>query len=321
MPTEIKLNLKSFIFAIIIIIGIWLMVEIRGILALLFASYILMAGLKPYVDKMTFWKLPRFIAVLILYIIFITICVILGTLIIPPLVNETIRLANNFPNYLLKAATYVDLSQDTLLQQVGTLSQNALKVTIGLFSDVITFFTVAIFTFYLLLARVNLPKFLNGVMSEASHQRFISIIEKVEIRLGSWIRGQLILMLTIGMASYLGLLILGISYALPLGVIAGILEMIPNIGPIISAIPAMLIAVTFSPGLAAVVALLYLAIHQLENHLLVPQVMQKTVGVPALVSIIVLLIGGKLGGAAGVILSIPAYLVVETVTKNLLNKN
>jgi len=184
----------------------------------------------------------------------------------------------------------------------------------------LTFFAVAVFTFYLLLARSNTQHFLIGIITNDQRQRSLNLLDKIELRMGAWFRGQLILGLIIGVLSYIGLSLLGISYALPLALIAGVLEMVPTIGPIISAIPAMLIAVTVSPGLAALVALLYFIIQQLENHLFVPQVMMQTVGVAPLISIILLMIGGRLGGIGGIILAIPIYLVIETIVKEVINK-
>ena len=320
MPTEIRLNFKSFIYAILIVVGIWLMIEIRGTLALLFASFILMSALRPFVEKMVSWKWPRFIAVFVIYLIIICLFTIVGSLLLPPLVSESIRLANNLPNYLITLAQYFNFDQQTIINQVGSLGQNALKVTLSLFSDVLTFFAVAVFTFYLLLARSNTQHFLIGIITNDQRQRSLNLLDKIELRMGAWFRGQLILGLIIGVLSYIGLSLLGISYALPLALIAGVLEMVPTIGPIISAIPAMLIAVTVSPGLAALVALLYYIIQQLENHLFVPQVMMQTVGVAPLISIILLMIGGRLGGIGGIILAIPIYLVIETIVKEVINK-
>lgn len=133
MPQEIRINLKSMLFVVLIAIGVWLVVEIRGILALLLTSFILMSALKPAVDKLMIWKLPRFVAILIIYIFLIFILIIVGSLFLPPLVSETLHLINNFPKYLMNVASYINLSQDTLLSQIGNIGQNAFRVTLGFF--------------------------------------------------------------------------------------------------------------------------------------------------------------------------------------------
>ena len=182
-----------------------------------------------------------------------------------------------------------------------------------MFSNILTVFTIAVFTFYFLLERNNLRKFLDIFVGDDLGDRLVIVVKDIEERLGAWVRGQLLLALIIGLASYLGLFILGISYVLPLALIAGILEMVPIIGPIISAIPAIIVALTVSPGLALAVAALYIIIQQLENNLIVPTVMHKVLGMPPLAILLALMVGGRLGGVVGIILAVPVLLVIQTV--------
>ena len=118
-------------------------------------------------------------------------------------------------------------------------------------------------------------------------------------------RGQLLLMLAIGLATFLGLILLGIPYALPLAILAGLLEIIPTLGPILAAVPAVIIALTISPGMAIVVVGLYIVIQMLENNILVPKIMQRAVGLNPVIVIIGVVIGANLLGVAGALLSIP----------------
>ncbi len=144
---------------------------------------------------------------------------------------------------------------------------------------------------------------------------------RIELKLGGWLRGQIILMLIIGISTYIGLTLLGVEYALALAVIAGILEIVPIIGPILSAIPALIVAFTVSPIAGFGVIGLYILIQQLENHLVVPKVMQKAVGFNPLVTIIVLMIGGNLLGLMGAILAIPIAIVVIEMIRYFLYEN
>ena len=124
----------------------------------------------------------------------------------------------------------------------------------------------------------------------------------------------------IGLLSYIGLTVLGIPYALPLSLIAGVLEVIPVIGPIISAIPAILIAVVFSPFLGLGVAALYFVIQQLENHLIVPQVMKRAVGLNPLVVILAIAIGSKLLGLAGALLAVTLAVVGQIIVTEIIEE-
>jgi predicted PurR-regulated permease PerM len=146
------------------------------------------------------------------------------------------------------------------------------------------------------------------------------IVRKAEEKLGGWLRGQLALSLIIGLAAYILLSALNIPYALPLAVLAGIMEVVPVIGPIVSAIPAILIAYISAPFSAIWVALGYFVIQQLENHLVVPQVMKYSVGLNPLVVILAVAIGGRLLGISGALLAVPITVVVQIIIEEVLRE-
>jgi predicted PurR-regulated permease PerM len=117
----------------------------------------------------------------------------------------------------------------------------------------------------------------------------------------------------IGVTTYIGLLLLGVKYALPLGIIAGLLEAIPNIGPTIAAIPAFLVGFSQYPLLGLFTVLMSIGIQQLENHIVVPMVMKRVVGLHPILTLIVLVVGGRYAGVMGMLFAIPLALVVETI--------
>ena len=125
-------------------------------------------------------------------------------------------------------------------------------------------------------------------------------------------------MFSVGLLTYIGLTILGVDIALPLAVLAGLLEIVPNIGPVISAIPAVLIAFPIHPILALSTAALYFLVQFLENHILVPNIMKRATGVSPLTSIIGLMIGFRLVGPIGAILAIPTIIVIRSLAKEYL---
>ena len=173
-------------------------------------------------------------------------------------------------------------------------------------------------SYYLVLERPNLHKYLLKLFddkeAEAKAEKLVLDIEK---QVGGWVRGELFLMLIIGVMTYLGLFLLGVPYALPLAVLAGLLELVPNLGPTMAAVPAIVIALTVSPVIALGTLILSIVIQQLENNLIVPKVMQSATGTEPLATIIVLLVGFTLGGIAGAVLSMPIYLTIQTVYKAL----
>jgi predicted PurR-regulated permease PerM len=145
----------------------------------------------------------------------------------------------------------------------------------------------------------------------------VQLINKIQRKIGKWLKGQLILSLIIGVLSYLGLLILGVKFALVLALIAAIGEFIPYIGPVISAIPAIFLAFVQSPIKALFVLILFIVIQQLENHLLVPKIMQKAVGLNPIISVVALLIGFEVGGVIGAVLAIPVATAISIIIKEM----
>jgi predicted PurR-regulated permease PerM len=127
-------------------------------------------------------------------------------------------------------------------------------------------------------------------------------------------------MTTIGVLSYIGYLILGLNYALPLAMIAGILEIVPNIGPILTAVIASLVALTISPFTAVLTILFSLLIQQLENNFITPKVMKEAVGLNPIVTIFTIAMGAKLAGIGGAILAVPIFLTIQSVFKVLTEK-
>ena len=127
-------------------------------------------------------------------------------------------------------------------------------------------------------------------------------------------------MVVVGTLTFIGLNLIGIKHSLPLAVLAGLLEVVPNLGPITSMVPALLTATTQSYFLILPTVALYFIVQQLENHLIVPLVMRKAVGLHPIITLIALIVGGKVGGVLGVLLAVPTALFIETIIIGVLQK-
>src|SRR3990167_981237 len=311
--SKIEISYKTILFTIFFLILLWFLVYIKDILFILLISLIIMSACKPLVDKLEKSRLPRIVAILAIYILGLITIVYLGGTLLPPLITESINLGQSLPNYLEKVIPFISVDTQFISQQIAPIGENLLKVTLGIFSNLFHIFTIFVVSFYLLIERQQLENHLAGFMGLKSAKNLLIIIERVEERLGSWVRGQVTLALVIGIATYIGLLFLGLPFILPLSIIAGLLEIVPIIGPIISAIPAILVALTVSPILAAVTALVFVVIQQVENHFIVPYVLRKSVGLPPVITIITLMIGTKLAGVLGAMLSVPIVVMLETI--------
>lgn len=288
---------------------------IKDILFSMLIGFILMSALKPAVNFLTTRRVPRALATLLVYLVFLFVLIYLISLIIPPIITETAGLFRTLPAILDSLNPQLDklIDVNTATQYVPNVTNRLFDFLQGLFSNTLFVISTLFFGFYLLLEENLIGKFLAKYFDENKAKRISSVISKAEERMSSWFWGELMLMTIVGFITYIGLNIIGIRYALPLAVLAGLLEVVPNIGPIISSIPAILIGFTQSYFVGFSAAALYFIVQQMENNLIVPVVMRRAVGVNPITTLICLLIGGRIGGVLGILLAIPLFLFVETV--------
>ncbi|MBI3343247.1 AI-2E family transporter [Candidatus Gottesmanbacteria bacterium] len=318
MTSKIEISHKTIIFTVVFLLALWVLFQIRDILFLIFIAFILMTALRPLVDGLTWMKVPRVVAILLIYsIVFGFFGVSLaGT--VPTLVIQSTKFAAELPIFLEKVLPYWNIDVRSLSQQIAPISENILKLTVGIFSNLLTTLTVLVFTFYFLLERKKLESLLTATMGEDAAGRIISTLKEVESRLGAWVNGELFLMTLVGVSVYFGLILLHVDFALPLAIIAGVLEIVPMIGPIASAVPAVLVALTMSPFLALSVVALYFIVQQVENNIFVPLVFKRSVGLSPIVTIFSLMVGGRLAGIVGAVLAVPSVLVLQVILRALL---
>lgn len=318
---RVEISFKTILLTLFVVFGSYFLYNIKDILMLLFLSIIFSSALNPIVSKMEKRKIPRPLSIFSIYLLLLAIIVVTVAIVLPPLVHQTTVLLSqvNFPNILesLDIGIVQNSIKDyeSLISRIGGSLPTILNAIVGTFSGVLIAFTLLVMTFYMILERAHLHKHMTwmfgGKSAENKAEKFITSLEK---QLGGWVRGELTLMLIIGVMTYIGLSLLGIPFALPLAILAGVLEVVPNIGPTISAIPAVIIAfITGSPAIGGVTILLYILIQQLENNLIVPKVMSDAVGIHPLMTIVVLLAGFRVGGVAGMLLAVPIYITIRTV--------
>jgi len=316
MPSKIEISHNTIIFIAVFAFSLWLVTQVWDILLLFFIALIIMSALKPAVDLLERFKFPRGLSIIVVYVVM---WILLGGLVaslIPPLIDQTRRLVYLLPP-TLGNIDYLSAHEQEIttqiLSSIGSIPQNILKIAVDLFGNVLNVITTMVISFYLLLERESLDKHTMALVGKKNTPMIMELFGRIETKLGGWIRGELTLMLAVGSLTYVGLKILGIDTALPLAILAGLLEVIPSIGPTVSAIPGILIALTIHPLLAVSTAALYFLVQFFENNVLVPQVMKKATGVSPLISILALMIGFRLAGTVGAILAIPAVLMVQIV--------
>lgn len=314
MLKKIEISHKTVIFTVLFLLGLWFLYFIHEIILQLFVAMLLMTILEPLVTLLTRIRIPRAVSVLITYILVIGILGGTIALIAPTLAQQTTNFVYALPLYLSKIGVGSSIGSDLvsgLLAQLGGVPGQIINFTFSVFSNFLSVITVLIFAFYMLLTRNKLQDQLGFLFGEDKRLRIGNLIDTLEKKLGKWARGQLILMLAIGLGTYVGLLIIGIPFAIPLAILAGIFEIIPFLGPIISAIPAILIGFGISPLIGLAVLAMAFLVHQLEGYVLVPKIMEKSTGVSPLIILVAITIGAKLAGIMGVIISVPFVITLR----------
>lgn len=319
MPKKIEISYRTIIFIAVFILTLWLLFQIRDIILGLFIALILMSALNPFVKRLERLHLPRWLAILVIYLLIISAVVFSVGGVIPPLLDQTSTLINSVPGLFVqfKVLGIDEKMLASQLSQFTAIPANLMRFLFNIFSNIVAVFGLAMITFYLLLERKNLDHYLTVLFGEEKEKEIEHLIDKIEFRLGGWVRGQMLLMCIVGVLSYFGFRIIGLDFALPLAIIAFLLEIVPNIGPTLAAFPAVLIGLTISPWHALVVAGWAFLVQQVENTILVPRVMKQVCGVNPLVTIISLAVGFKLAGLGGVILAVPVYITLEVLVSEL----
>ena len=315
MTQKIEISSRTILFTVFLLLFLKVLWISRELIYALFLAFIFMSALKPAVNRLEEYRLPRSIAAFLVFITTIVLLIFLGAVVLPPLVAESLAFFKNLPVLIVNAFPFSTgmINTDSLVQFLPNITENFFKLATSLFSNLIFVISVLFFTLYFLMEEKFLKNFLDRFIDSKQADIIMNAVYKAEQRMGAWVWGEVILMTVIGVMTYIGLTILGVRYVLPLAVLAGLLEIVPIIGPIISLIPAFFVSVASSWVSGLSVTALYLVIQQLENNLVVPLVMKKTVGLHPIITLIALTIGGKLGGLMGILLAVPVALVAETI--------
>lgn len=315
VPTKIEISSKTIIFAIFFILALQFLWIIKDLIFSLFIALIIVSALKPPVAFLENHHVPRVIASFIIYLLFLFFIGNVFALIFPPLISELTNLLRNLPAIIQNSLPYISsmINIESLSQYIPNITNKAVDIIKDVFSNALFIISTLFFGFYLLLEENAIRKILLKFYEEKEVRSTLAIIDKSEKRLNAWFWGEFTLMVTIGIMTFIGLNLIGMKYALALAVLAGLLEAVPNIGPVISMIPAVIIGFSHSFFLGFANIALYFVIQQFENNLIVPLVMKKIVGLNPIITLMALIIGGKLAGVLGILLSVPIMLFLETV--------
>jgi len=227
MPHKVEISHRTIIFTVFFLIFIWFLYYILDIILLLFVAILLATILNPAIKKLNRYKIPRGLAVIIVYLTVAALAIFSIGTILNPLVEQTGNFAVNFPIFLerLQIPRYlVEQVTTEITSEIGSISSQILKIGVSIFSNILTVFALLIISLYLSIARGRLGEQLRIVLNDEQSKKFEATLEKLETDLGGWTRGEILLIFLVGISTYLGLSLLKIPYAVPLAALAGLLE-------------------------------------------------------------------------------------------------
>ena len=303
------------------------------VLLLVFFALLLASALQPLVDWLR-GHLPvrRGGAILLVYIVFFATVAAVGFLAVPIAVSQASQLVSQLPAVTARVQTWSQgLQPPELASSVGALveaAQDALKtappqpgqlVSAGLsLADIVgSIVTVLALVFFWMTERQRMQRFLLSFLPLDHRGETRDAWNDVELRLGGWVRGQLTLMIALGLTTGVAYTLMGLPSGPILGVIAGLAEIVPLVGPALGVVPALLVAAALRPDLLIVIVVVYLAIHLVESNVLVPFVMRNAVGVSPFLLTVSLLVGAALDGLLGALIAVPIVAAAEAVLERM----
>lgn len=336
---RINITLGSWAKGVLVVLLASLLYKVADVALLIFTALVISAAIEPILRLAKSHRIPRLPAVIAVYAAaagFISVCFYFLLL---PLIDQIASFvktltvySNSFTNDSILSGLFTTqhvfggLQTPALMGELSNylnafsqfLSQGVFSTAAVIFGGALGVVLIVVLSFYLAVQEDGVEKFLRVIVPLKHEGYAVGLWKRAQLKIGFWMQGQLILGLLVAVLVYIGLIIIGVPNALLFAVVAGVFELIPIFGPIISALPAVFTAYgALGPTEALIVAGLYLFVQQLENHVIYPMVVKKVVGVPPMLSIVALIIGGKLGGFLGIIIAVPVAVIVAEFLNDL----
>ncbi len=325
---SINLSVRTILKLIVVPAAVYLLWVNRDLVFCLFIAFILMSALRPIVLYLhTQRRLPRPIASLVVILatlVFVALSV--GT-ILPPVVTETVGFIEKLPDIVrnMNPAILKYIQIQGITQYIPDFANQVVSIAGNIFNNSLLVVLTVFFSYYLLanervIDEELIKGFLGRHISNDKVKEIIRVMHSAQTRLASWFWGELTLMFAVGLLSYIGFSWIGIKFALPLAVLAGIFEALPSIGPTIVAFISILIGFGQSPVVGFAALAVSFVVQQTENYFLVPYIMKKVVGLNPIITMLSVIMGMRLGGPLGALLAIPTYVLVESIYREIYRK-
>lgn len=306
------------------IVAIFLLVVtlfyVRDVIIVVFIAIIISSALHAPVSYLEEKKIPRILSVITIYLLAAATVALVLYAMVPVMLIQ----ARYFLDHVneLKLPFLDMLGMPNLISQINTNindwistlfygGSNLLNFISAVAGNLVFMFVTAVLSLYLTISRGSIQRFIRAIMPTNKEEYTIDLYKRTRRKIGRWFTSQLILSFVVGALTFIGLLVLGIDSALLLSILAAILEIIPYVGPIAVGVVTFLVALPQSTTLAFLAIILFFLIHQLENHVLVPLIVGKAVGIDPVMVVIAILAGSQLAGLVGAVIAVPAAIIVQ----------
>lgn len=281
-------------------------------LTLLLIAIVLASALAPIVDVLSRWA-PRILAIVGVYLVLLAMLVGLGWLVFPPMVAQAQVLIVNGPGIVEEIRNWIDQWEvidssrivEILESRVSQYGRTLADLPLAIVSTMLDIILVIFMSLYWLIAVPSLKRFVLSLVPEQDRKRADETLAEVGRTMGGYVRGAVIDGVIIAILTYIGLLIIGVDYAIVLAVTAGIFELVPVIGPIAATVPIVGVALLDSPTTGIITLVFWIAMQQVESQILTPVVMRSQTDIHPLLVIFAIFVGGELGGIVGALAAIP----------------
>jgi predicted PurR-regulated permease PerM len=324
-------SVRTLVVAALIVIALLglavLLSQVVNLLLILLVAIVFAEGMRPLVNRLTEARLPRPLAIAVVYAAFILLLAVLITLLVQPIVDEATSLAHNLPSYQKSIESTVTSWQhdlnlggsgspnigNTLAGSLDTAKNVLLTIGGYIVGVLVNLVLVLVIGFLWLVTADRLKHFVVDLLPPRHQDLAADVFSDMGQRMGGFLRATAINMVVVGILTGLACTALGLPSAVLLGIFAGLTAAIPLVGPFLGIVPPLLLGLTLGPGHAVLVGVVLLIVQLLDANLVVPQVMNRVVSLPALAVVVALLIGGALEGLIGALLAVPVASALQVV--------
>lgn len=331
---HVEINTSTIVRVVLVLLFFLFLYMLQDVVMVILFALIIASGISPFANWLDERGFPRVLGVLGLYMVIFGLVAFLLSMVVPVISTDISQLTTNLPGIVERFTSSLEDVQEGAPQYLDFLSelqnmldivsiylqqsaQSVFSLIISIFGGIFSFIAIVVISFYLAVMKRGIESFIESVAPGEQEAYLKDLWKRSEEKVGKWLQGQMLLALIVGLMVYVGLSLMGIKYALLWGILAMILEIVPVVGPVLAAVPAIFFAFIESTTLGLWTSVFYVLVQQLENHLLVPVIVGKTTGLNPVVVLIALLVGANLAGIAGMLLSVPVATILVEVLNDL----